>query len=328
MSEIPEKFYSEKRSTNLGFSSVVVSVPPTHVAGELERAKTLPPDPQTEFAIIDPVVYERDTVFVSALNQALAKRPPDDREILIFIHGYNNSTSDAVLRISQFVEDTGFNGVPVLFSWASANKTTQYVYDLNSVLAARPMLLEAAGILDRANASGFNIFAHSMGGMLAMETIVKAVDRNNGRLSGRINNIMLAAPDIDLDVFRSQLTQLPESDRDIFVFTSNDDKALGFSQFISGGIERVGSADSDELAELGVTVIDLSQIEESSSGGHAKFTESPEVVQLIGISLEGNNYRGTGGPSFTDYLYGLPITVIGEAGSQNRIILVPDSGRR
>ena len=56
---------------------------------------------------------------------------------MFFVHGYNNTTSDAVLRLAQFVEDSGFEGVPVLFDWASAGELTRYVYDLNSSLIAR-----------------------------------------------------------------------------------------------------------------------------------------------------------------------------------------------
>jgi esterase/lipase superfamily enzyme len=47
----------------------------------------------------------------------------------------------------------------------------------------------------------------------------------------------------------------------------------------------VGATDAEELEDLGVTVIDLSRIDDSSSGSHAKFAGSPEVVQLLGAGL-------------------------------------------
>jgi len=54
-SDVIGVFYSHERAPGLGYSSVTVSIPPNHVAGNLERAKKLPPNPETEFAIVDPV---------------------------------------------------------------------------------------------------------------------------------------------------------------------------------------------------------------------------------------------------------------------------------
>ena len=54
---------------------------------------------------------------------------------------------------------------------------------------------------------------------------------------------------------------------------------------IAGGVPRVGVANTAELESLGLTVIDLSEISDSSSGSHSKYAGSPEVVQLIGAGL-------------------------------------------
>ena len=311
-SEAAGVFYGSERAPELGFASVVVSIPPNHLPGQLERAQTLPPNPRTEFAIIEPAVYETDDAFVRSMNDALAKLPPDDRDVLFFVHGYNNTISDSILRLAQFVEDTNYKGIPVLFSWASAAQTTKYVYDMNSAIAARPQVLRAAEVVGRTNGNGADLFAHSMGSLLLMEAIVTAELEGRFNSAGRLKNIVLASPDIDIDVFRSQLSQIDGSHRGFFVLTSSDDKALGFSRTIAGGINRVGDADPDELAALGVTVIDLSNIEDSSSGSHSKFAGSPEVVQLIGTGLNTSGRfgeRSTG--AVNDLLDGLPILVVG-----------------
>ncbi len=306
--DVAGAFYSGERAPELGFASVVVSIPPTHVTGALERPAKLPPDPATEFAVIDPVVYGSDNSFVRYLNRELAKLPAKDREILLFVHGYNNTTSDAILRLAQFVEDTDFNGVPVLFTWASAGRASHYVYDLNSVLVARPKLLEASRVLGRTNATGFDIFAHSMGSLLTMEAIVEASLAGRHNPGGRLKNIMFAAPDIDIDLFRSQISRLRPDQRNFYIFVSEDDAALRLSRRLSGGVERVGSADAAELSELGVTVIDLSEVDDSTSGSHSKFAGSPEVVQLIGGSLETANFdEDARPPTLVEVLDGVPV---------------------
>jgi len=307
-SEVVGVFYSSERAPELGLASVVVSIPPTHVVGQLERPKNLPPDPATEFAVIEPTVYRSENSFISTINGELAKLPPKDRKVLIFVHGYNNTTSDSILRMAQFVEDTGFTGVPVLFAWASAAKASHYVYDLNSALIARPRLLETGQILSRTNANSADLFAHSMGTFLTVEAIVQSQLAGKFNHAGQIGNIMLAAPDIDLNLFQTQLSYLRKSDRNFTIFVSNDDKALGFSKRISGGIQRVGAADASQLEPLGVTVIDLSEIDDSTSGTHSKFAGSPEIVQLLGNSLKSDNFQsGQKQSTLVEILDGVPV---------------------
>lgn len=312
-SDVTGVFYSDGRSPDLGLASVDVTVPPTHVVGALERPKRLPPDPRTEFAIVDPTVYGTEAAFVAGIDREFASRPAEERQILLFVHGYNTSTTDALLRLGQFVEDTGYQGVPVLFTWASAAKMSRYVYDLNSALVARSSLIEMSDILLRSRVESVNIFAHSMGGFLTMEGLVDA--QKVGRLGKRISidHIMLAAPDIDLDLFRTQLAVLPEPIRNkMYVLVSDDDGALRISRLIAGGVPRVGAADAEELEALGVTVIDLSRIDDEASTSHNKFASSPAVVQLIGAGLNNVGRFGTGGGgNLNEILSGAPIRILG-----------------
>jgi esterase/lipase superfamily enzyme len=312
-SEVLGALYSGQRAPELGLASVDVTVPPNHVTGQLERPTRLPPDPRVEFAVVNPIIYRADTAFIAEVDRELATRPPGERKILLFVHGFNNTSSDAILRLAQFVEDTDYQGVPVLFTWASAASATRYVYDLNSALVARSKIKEMSDILTRTRAESVDIFAHSMGTFLTMEGLVDA--QLAGRLGtrGKINHIMLAAPDIDIDLFRTQIGILPQPIRErIFLLVSEDDSALRFSRRIAGGVPRVGAADTAELEALGLTVIDLSEIEDSSSGSHSKFAGSPEVVRLIGAGLNSAGRFGEpGAPGLDSLLAGVPIRILG-----------------
>lgn len=311
-SEIAGTFYSGARAPELGLASVDVTVPPTHVVGQLERARRLPPDPRTEFTVIDPAVFRTEAAFVADLNRALADRPRNSRRILLFVHGYNTTTSDAILRLAQFVEDTGFDGVPVLFTWASAASLPRYVYDLNSALVARVQVKGMAALLARTQAEGIDVFAHSMGTFLTMEGLVDAqlagrLDRND-----QIDSVILASPDIDIDLFRTQVSVLSPSFRQkIHLLISKDDAALRISRGIAGGVPRVGAADAMELENLGVTVIDLSEVDDSSAGSHSKFAGSPEVVQLIGRGLNSVDRFDEGSPGLQQLLATAPIRIVG-----------------
>jgi esterase/lipase superfamily enzyme len=275
----------------VNFAKVVVSIPPGHKGGNVERPASVPPDPQREFVILEPEVFAGAGEFKGAINQTLARRNPGQREILFFVHGYNTDLVAAVLRTAQFKHDSGFAGIPVVFSWASRGRTLDYVYDLNSALYARDDLLATAELVASTRTEGLNIVAHSMGSFLTVEAMRQDQLRGGFNNSGKIRTIVLASPDIDADVFAKQLQPFPKSERKFYVLISENDKALAVSRRIAGGVDRVGDEPGSELAKLGVTVIDLTKIDDTSSLNHTKFASSPDIVQLIGQRMnEGDSF--------------------------------------
>ncbi len=318
----PAIMYSGERSDNIGLARVTVSVPPNHVSGKIERSKNLPPDPRTEFAVLEPVTYTDEGAFLEGLNSAIAVRPKGERNVLLFVHGYNTTLAAAVLRITQFVEDTGYSGVPVLFSWASRGKKFDYVYDLNSALLARDDLIKTTRLLAQTEAESADIVAHSMGNILTVEAMRQAKLMGKFNTTGRLNNIILASPDIDADLFKKQLAPFPKADRRFYVLISEDDKALRFSQRIAGGVDRVGDESADELAALGVTVIDLSKVKDKSNLHHSKFADSPEVVQLIGNGILAGHTLHTSEPGggLAAGLKAIPATISGGG----EVLVVPN----
>jgi esterase/lipase superfamily enzyme len=317
-SDNPALMFSGDRGEDLSLAKVRVTIPPAHQTGRLERARMVPPDPRKDFTILDPDVFRSDRAFVSSLQKTLNRRPPSERAVLLFVHGFNTTLTDAIVRAAQFAHDMDFKGVPVVFSWASKGKLLDYVYDLNSTLAARDKLLHGVDLIYQASFTDFDIVAHSMGNFLTMEAIRQDAIKDGFDSKGKIGSVILASPDIDMDVFTAQITQLPRSQRNFYVLISSDDKALGVSRTIAGGVNRVGDADPDRLAELGVTVVDLSEIDDTNSLNHAKFADSPEVVQLIGRrlasgdALETRTSPTSAAGRFAKSLANVPVSLVSE----------------
>ncbi|MCU0791151.1 MAG: alpha/beta hydrolase, partial [Nitratireductor sp.] len=212
----PAIFLSGQRANAMSLAKVTVSIPPDHVKGRIERPKQLPPNPQKDIVVLDPQVFASGSDFVASVDAELERRPEGQRDILVFVHGYNTTAAAAVMRISQFVEDSGFTGVPVLFTWASRGKTVDYVYDMNSALQARGKLLEVADLLSSTKADSFAILAHSMGNLLTVEAIRQAKLQGTYNRKGKLKTVILASPDIDLDLFRQQISVLPEEQRKFY----------------------------------------------------------------------------------------------------------------
>jgi transposase-like protein len=91
-----------------------------------------------------------------------------------------------------------------------------------------------------------SILAHSMGNWLPLESLRQMTIRNGG-LPPKFKNIMLAAPDVDVDVFRSQIADMGKQHPQFTLFVSQDDRALAVSRRVWGSVARLGSIDPEKL---------------------------------------------------------------------------------
>jgi esterase/lipase superfamily enzyme len=314
-------FFSGERGSRNAFAAVDISIPRKHVAGALELPSSGKPVPADHFTVTSARRLELPNI-VAEVRAAIASRPAHDRDVLVFIHGYNTTFADAALRFAQIVHDSGYKGVPVLFTWPSRAEVLAYAYDRESALYSRDFLEGTLRAISRdLGAARVDVLAHSMGTMLTLETLRQAKIRGDGNFGGKLRDVMLASPDVDLDVFRTQLHTI---DRPITVFVSKDDKALAFSRRFAGDKRRLGalsSEDADTLADLKskkVEIIDLSDVSSSDSFNHGKFASSPKVVAMIGKRLQSDNSRPAGlGGAIGDVAGG----VLGVVGSGVELVI-------
>ncbi len=276
--------FGSERASGVNFARVDMTVPKGHQTGRIERAKDgMPGNPATDFTAHNVALFPTQDAFARAVGIDIAEH---ENRVLVFVHGYNTGFDDGVYRMTQLVNDTKYPGTPVLFSWASAARTANYVYDNNSTTAARDDLEATLRLLARSNARSIDIIAHSMGNWLTMETLRQLAISGDRDLGGKLGYVVLASPDIDVDVFKKQMARYGVPDRPFAVLLSDDDKALKFSSLIAGRQARVGDySNAAELASLGVTVVDLSQTESGDRLNHAKFADNPVLVQLLGDRL-------------------------------------------
>jgi esterase/lipase superfamily enzyme len=287
----PGVLFNGERSAALNYASVTVSVPPNHVAGNIETPSAPPGDPSNSFVVRGVSDIKDDREFVRNLNEELARRKPGARDVMLFIHGYNTLFSGALYRLVQIDKDAGGLYTPVLFSWASRGRLVDYIYDSNSASAARDELAHTLQLLLESRAEHVNILAHSMGNWVTVEALRQLSIAGKLSKHDKVGLIFLAAPDVDLDVFKSQLRQFKEPRKPFYVIISKDDEALAFSSLIAGGKARLGSdSNSAELAAMGATVIDLTDVGSSDPANHDKFAQLAKIApQLIAALSHGAN---------------------------------------
>ncbi|MBY5838300.1 alpha/beta hydrolase (plasmid) [Rhizobium leguminosarum] len=283
----PGTYFNGERATTLDFAEIAVSVPQNHTTGEIEWSSTAPGNPRTDFVVNKASYLDGDKEFIRTLNAQLSQRPPGSRKVLLFIHGYNTMFAEGLYRFSQIVHDSKAPAVPVLFTWASRGKLTQYVYDTNSATAARDELDRTIRLIFASDADQVNILAHSMGNWVTVEALRQI--KISGKLPpmSKLGTVMLAAPDIDIDVFKSQMRSFGKPRKPFYIIVSKDDKALRASNFIAGGQARLGADENTaELAALGAIVIDMTDVKANDSANHGKFAELAELGPQLRSVLE------------------------------------------
>lgn len=309
--EPPGQLFSGERGDGARFASLTLSLPPDRTPGEAP-ADADSPDPARHIVLVS--ARDLDPAgFAAQVRAAGSGR----RRALVFTHGYNTSFDAAVIRLAQIAEDTGFKGLPVLFSWPSRGGVTDYGYDKDSANYSRDAMENLLATLAREpSIEGIDIFAHSMGNWLTMETLRQLAIAGDRRTLGRLGTIVLAAPDVDMDVFRTQVARLGPLTAHMTVYASKDDYALQISRRLFGGKIRAGeNTDLAQFRALGLSAHDLSGVEGGVGRNHGKAFGDGATIAEIGKMLAGGQAQGQGGTLLAGSLktLGQSVTTLGEA---------------
>jgi esterase/lipase superfamily enzyme len=315
----PGVMFGGERAHGLAFADIAVSIPPdaARTIGEVQWPSAVPGDPARDFVTLRADRLDLKQA-IASFDQRLRAAP--SRHVLLFVHGYNTRFEEAVYRFAQITHDAGAPVVPVLFTWPSRGKLFDYVYDRESATYSRDAL-EAVlqAMVKDPNVASVSVLAHSMGNFVAIEALRQMVIRNRS-LSPKIADIMLAAPDIDVDVFRRDVAEIEEAGRSapITLFVSQDDRALALSRRFAGNEPRLGAIDPHVepyrsiLEKAHVNVVDLTTLGSDDPMNHGKFAQSG-VVKAIGLRLASgqklNDYKQTLGERFGGIVEGATDTM-------------------
>jgi esterase/lipase superfamily enzyme len=307
--------YGYERSASAAFGSATVSLGPGLPWDDLERvsleedrstkitlevtsieeAGRFPPTPwpvaRTEEGLVIRPDVEEEIRRIEGQLRAELKRRLDlspKPEVVFFVHGFNNQFEDAAETLAEIWHFLGREYVPVLYTWpAGRGGMRGYTYDRESGEFTIFHLKNVLRLLaDMPEIEQVHLVAHSRGTDV-LSTAVREL-LLTGRAAGhdnhelyRIANVVLAAPDLDIDVTLQRLAaeQLNEELGDVTIYTSQSDRAIGAAQR-----ERVGRVDLDDVAQErlgdlavleGLAFVDLK--ERADRTGHGYFHSSPEA---------------------------------------------------
>ncbi|MBV6657278.1 MAG: alpha/beta fold hydrolase [Devosiaceae bacterium] len=316
----PEGFTSE-RSRTLTYARYDISIPAEREAGSIPQPQTLP-DPSRHFLVADAQAIDGEGGFRSALSAALNARPASERDIVIYVHGYNNTFAESLYRTAQMRYDFGLPGLALHFAWPSLESPAGYVYDRDSVLSARDDFERFLRTIVAVAPGDVLLVAHSMGSQLAMETLRSlSLSGDRSTLAG-IDGVVLMSPDIDIDVFRTQASRIDPLPKPFFVFTSRADRALEVSARISGQPERLGNIETlDEVSQFDILFVDTTEFRGGDGDrlNHMAAATSPAMIQLLRNARDVDAAFDASAPRESQILRGTAETLQGAT----RIILAP-----
>jgi esterase/lipase superfamily enzyme len=264
---LTEGWFGSQRGGSLSYGECDVSIPHDHRLGDLESPSwwrlEFSEDPEKHVVLLKATIRDK-TSFYSSIAAAIQRSK--GKSTFVFIHGYNVSFKEAARRTAQIAYDLGFDGAPVFYSWPSQGSLAGYTVDEQNIEWAQPNL--QAFLADYAQRSGAdNIFliAHSMGSR-ALTRAVANVLSENPSLRHKIRQIILAAPDIDAEVFRRDIAPaLTRSGRPVTLYASSADKAIEVSRTVHGN-PRAGDSGDGLVIVKGVETIDATEVDTSFLG--------------------------------------------------------------
>ena len=275
-------FFTETRSDQTNYSKLVISIPPAREIGEVRYPKGQDVDPNTQFLVSSAVRLKGKQAFVRAINEEAGKRAVDDRQGFVFVHGFNTNSAEAVIRATALAEDTGREGVEIVYSWPSAGSVLKYLDDRESALFARGSFKETLAAMSESRLTNYLVVAHSMGNFVAMDTMRELAQQNQKTVLRKIRALILISADLDIDVFRTQAQPVLAQGIPIILLTTNDDLALSLSSKLRRQGDRVGDIKSvSELGGLKVAVFDLTNVKSGDPLKHFKIGSSPEVLKFL-----------------------------------------------
>jgi esterase/lipase superfamily enzyme/TRAP-type C4-dicarboxylate transport system substrate-binding protein len=239
----PHARFGQKRGPLL-YGKSLVGVGPDHPVGD------------SSSTVLGPIeLYQKDE-FQTQLSSLLEKAP--EKNVLLYIHGYNNTFADAVESATLLAVDMKFQGAVVVYSWPSAGATLDYLGDEDEVLASRANFVEfITAVHSVPHLERLHVLTHSMGGRL----ITEALDWMNGRNgygNSFLYHLVLAAPDIYTSRFKLALGSFVALSDDVTLYASSNDEALACSDRVAHGKPRAGEAGANIVVEPKLDTLDAS----------------------------------------------------------------------
>lgn len=190
--------------------------------------------------------------FFALVNKALAASP--NSELLIYVHGSNNTVPRAAAQAAQFRHFTGRRMVVLSFMWPSAGSLLRYLTDVsNAAATVDPFARLVTLLAENTQASRIDVLAYSAGAQVTSPALAQlgtprpGESRDALRKRLRLGQIYFAAPDIDTRRFVDELGAYIDITDRVSIAANLNDSVLRFAAIV-GRASRAGRPNLTELS--------------------------------------------------------------------------------
>ena len=278
--DFEDQFGSQRSSLKYGWCTV--SIPNTHEVGQIESPSIWKfefwEDPAKHIVIHKVDLLQKDSFFRKLSSRV---KKSNGKQSFLFVHGYNVSFTDAAKRTAQMAYDLGFDGEPVFYSWPSKASTSAYTNDEATIQWSKlNMERFLEDYIERSEAEQIYLIAHSMGNRGLTRALIDLL-QEKPHLKEKIQEVILAAPDIDADVFKEEIApkMVENLQSPVTLYVSAEDAALLASDAVHG-YRRAGDSRQGVLVVDGIETIDATGLDESFLG-HSYFSETKPILNDI-----------------------------------------------
>jgi len=277
----PAAFYGAKVEGTLEYGRAVVTIPLTHSPGNIELPsfwKLEREDRNKHFVLKSVEPLSLDATRAEMADRLQTSGP---KAILAFVHGYNVGFREAAMRTAQLAHDLKFVGLPFFYSWPSAARVTAYLQDADAAELSEGVFEQLIEDLASLPVTDVYLIAHSMGNRIVSKALRARVDKGKG--IGKLRELLLAAPDINADLFRTVIAPRLAAMQGtrVTVYASSSDLALRASRALHR-FGRVGETNPGVFVYPRIDTIDASGASSVIRAyGHSYIMDSQAVLKDI-----------------------------------------------
>jgi esterase/lipase superfamily enzyme len=313
--------YGVERSSSLAFGQVTVQMGPDQPWNDLVAASRVP-NSSVRLRVTSRVetgrfLPRRETAQqrrnhaagLAAFRATLVRelQTSGRKDVYVYVHGFNNEFDEAAMVMAELWHFMGRVGVPVVYSWpAGRDGIFGYETDHDSAqFTVRHLRQFLTAIAETPEVERIHLLAFSTGAPATLTALRElhlqhTAAGEDTQKTLKLENLVLVAADFDSSVFDERILAegLHRVPRRFTIYTAAGDWAMRASQFIHGGLRRLGGMDPkahDDLATINLlTHPELHMILVAPFGplSHRYFVDHPAVSSDLILLLRDSKNPG------------------------------------
>ncbi len=230
--------------------------------------------------------------FIASVKSQMDQSGEFKGHCFVYVHGYRNTFEDAIFRTAQLAADMDFDGGIFAFSWPSQGTLAGYLTDRDAADSSQLVFQKFVEMVSmRTSCTKVHLIAHSMGTRLVVDAFFPALGKSPMQSLSRIDQIVLASPDIDAGVLKTRARSIGEFAKTVTLYANGKDDALKWSKRAAGGYQRAGDViNGVPTVIIGVDTIDLTPMQQATwvflGGNHNGYATKSHILKDIALLMK------------------------------------------